>query len=301
MRPLLVTGSSGQIGWELRRSLSTFGELLAPSRRELDLSRPDTVAAYVRKIRPAVVINPAAYTAVDKAEAEPDEAQRVNAESVQALAEVCAELDCLLVHYSTDYVFDGRKTTPYLETDEPNPDSVYGRSKLAGERAIQAVGGRHLIVRTSWVYGARGKNFLLTMLRLAREREQLRVVADQFGAPTWCRTIADATAQMLRAFPLHDAPPAALVHLSSAGRTTWHEFAARIVSEGSRRGLTRDVSVLPITTSDYPTAAPRPAQSALCCDLLESAFGVVMPRWEDSLALCLDDIAALAPGWHGPT
>jgi len=288
---ILLTGISGQVGWELRRSLAPFGEVMVAGRDQLDLEDPSQVAERVRSIRPQIVVNPAAYTAVDRAESEPEAAQRVNAESVKAMADACAELDALMVHYSTDYVFDGSQTTPYKESDTPGPVSAYGRTKLDGERAIRASGCRHLILRTSWVYGARGKNFLLTMLRLANERDSLKVVADQFGAPTWSRTIADATAQLLRCIPLGATPPASLVHLTSAGRTTWHEFASRIVAGGSARQLTRAVPVLPITTAEFPTPAKRPAQSCLDGSLVSAVYGICMPDWQHALELCLDDMA----------
>ncbi|GAC1621869.1 MAG: dTDP-4-dehydrorhamnose reductase [Nevskia sp.] len=289
---ILLTGSSGQVGWELRRSLAPFGEVIAADRALLNLEDPAQAAAAVRHFRPDILVNPAAYTAVDRAESEPELAQRVNADSVRAMAAVCAELGSLFVHYSTDYVFDGSKPTPYLETDATGPVSVYGRTKLAGEQALAATGCRHLILRTSWVYGGRGKNFLLTMLKLARERDSLGVVADQFGAPTWSRTIADATAQLLRLIPAAATPPVPLIHLTSAGRTSWQAFAAQIVRGGSARQLTRDVPVLPITTADYPTPAKRPAQSCLAGTLAASAYGICMPDWQRALDLCLDDMAA---------
>lgn len=289
---IVVTGGTGQVGWELRRSLSTFGEVLAPGRAECDLSDPPAAAAYLRRVKPSLVVNPAAYTAVDKAETDADLAQRVNADAPGAMARACADLDALFVHYSTDYVFDGGAGTPYTETSVTSPVSVYGRTKLAGEEAVRAAGGRHLILRTSWVYGTRGKNFLLTMLKLSRERDRLRVVADQVGAPTWSRAIADATAQLLRRFPPDDAPPAALLNLTASGHTSWHGFASAIVELGAARGLTRQVPVDGITTADYPTPAQRPANSRLDNAGLRAAAGFVLADWQASLALCLDDLAA---------
>ena len=194
---ILVTGANGQVGWELQRTLQTLGDVVACDRGTLDLSDPDSIRGKVREIRPDVIVNAGAYTAVDRAESEPELAMAVNGVAPGVLAEEAKQLGALLLHYSTDYVFDGTKAEPYLESDAPNPVSVYGSSKLAGEKAVEAVGGAYLIFRTSWVYGGRGKNFLLTMLRLAGEREELRVVDDQFGAPTWCRTIAEATAQVV--------------------------------------------------------------------------------------------------------
>ncbi|WP_293395341.1 dTDP-4-dehydrorhamnose reductase [Nevskia sp.] len=292
MSRVVVTGSTGQVGWELRRALSTFGEVLAPGRSECNLADPAAAAAYLRRVKPDLVVNPAAYTAVDKAESEPELAHTVNALAPRALAEACADLNALLVHYSTDYVFDGSKDGVYREDDAPSPVSVYGSSKLAGEDAIRAVGGRHIILRTSWVYGLRGKNFLATMLKLAAERDRLRVVADQFGAPTWSRAIADATAQLLRSFPLTAAPPAALLNLTASGSTSWHGFASAIVEEGAKRALTRLVPVDGITTADYPTPASRPANSRLDNTRLAEAAGFVLADWRQSLNLCLDDIEA---------
>lgn len=290
MSRIVITGGTGQVGWELRRALTTFGEVLAPGRDECNLADPASAAAYLRRVKPDLVVNPAAYTAVDKAESEPELAHTVNALAPRALAEVCADLDALLVHYSTDYVFDGSKTGVYREDDVPSPVSVYGRSKLAGEDAIRAVGGRHIILRTSWVYGLRGKNFLATMLKLAAERERLRVVADQFGAPTWSRAIADASAQLLRSFPLAAAPPAALLNLTASGATSWHGFASAIVEEGAKRGLTRQVPVDGITTADYPTPARRPANSRLDNAALKTTAGFSLADWRESLLLCLEDL-----------
>ena len=290
---ILVTGATGQVGWELVRSLSSLGEVMAPGRADLDLSQPHTVAAAVRALRPQIIVNPAAYTAVDKAESEPELAQAVNADSVAALAAVSRELDALLVHYSTDYVFDGSQATPYRTTDATNPVSAYGRSKLAGEQAIAAAGCRHLILRTSWVYGARGKNFLLTMLKLARERDSLRVVADQFGAPTSSRLIADTTVQLLARIAPGATPAEPLLHLTGAGRTSWHGFASRIVEWGAESGLCKAVPVAAITTADYPTPAARPASSSLDVSLLEATYGLQLPAWEHSLRLCLQDLAVL--------
>jgi len=292
MRPLLVTGSSGQVGWELARSLSSLGPVLTPDRAALDLSRPETIAPYIAAHRPRWVINPAAYTAVDKAESESALAHTINADSVAELAAACARIGALLVHYSTDYVFDGQKASAYEVTDATGPVSAYGRSKLAGEAAIAASGCRHLILRTSWVYGGRGKNFLLTMLKLARERDSLRVVADQFGAPTWSRLIADTTAQLLARIPDDALPPATLLHLTGAGRTSWHGFASRIVEWGAELGLCKLVPVNGITTADYPTPAVRPPNSSLSLSSIEQTYSLHLPNWETSLRHCMQDLAA---------
>lgn len=294
MTRILVTGTSGQVGWELRRSLSSLGEVLAPARGELDLAKPETIAAYLRLHRPDIVVNPAAYTAVDKAESEAVLADIINGDSVAELARLSAELGALLVHYSTDYVFDGSKPTAYQVDDVTSPVSAYGRSKLKGEVAIRSAGGRHLILRTSWVYGTRGKNFLLTMLKLARERDSLRVVADQFGAPTASRLIADTTAQLLARIPLGTTPPASLLHLTGAGRCSWHEFASCIVEWGAELGLCKPVPVQAITTADYPTPARRPANSSLDLSVLERTYGLQLPHWRQSLRLSLEDLPAMA-------
>ncbi len=296
MRPILLTGSSGQVGGELARSLLPLGEVLTPGRLALDLSRPETVAPFLRQQRPRLVVNPAAHTAVDKAESEPALALAVNADSVAELARGCAEIDALLVHYSTDYVFDGSKPSAYEVDDIANPVSVYGRSKLAGEQAIAAAGCRYLILRTSWVYGTRGKNFLLTMLKLARERQSLRVVADQFGAPTSSRLIADTTAQLLARIDEGATPSAPLLHLTGAGRTSWHGFASAIVEIGAPLGLCKAVPVEPLTTADYPTPAARPANSSLSLTAIEQAYGLRLPHWETSLGQCLQELAALRSG-----
>lgn len=294
IRPrIVVTGTSGQVGWELLRSLAPLGEVVPAGRTIIDLEQPAQAAAVLRTLRPDILVNPAAFTAVDRAESEPELAQRVNGDAVAAMAAVCAELGTLFVHYSTDYVFDGHKSEPYVETDATGPVSVYGRTKRAGEQALAASRCRHVILRTSWVYGARGKNFMLTMLKLGRERDSLRVVADQFGAPTWSRSIADATAQILSRISLADSPPESLVHLTSAGRTSWHGFAQAIIERGTVLNLTRPVPVLPIATSEYPTPARRPAQSCLAGTRAALVYGIHMPDWQEALALCLDDLAAL--------
>jgi dTDP-4-dehydrorhamnose reductase len=289
---VLVAGATGQVGWELRRSLAPLGEVIAPPRAELDLSRPESVAGVLARYQPTVIVNPGAYTAVDKAESEPELAEAVNTHSVAALAQYAARSGALLLHFSTDYVFDGLKTSAYEVDDVTHPVSAYGRSKLGGEQAIAASGCRHVILRTSWVYAPRGKNFLLTMLRLARERESLRVVADQFGAPTTARLLADVTTQLLARIPVGVSPPASLLHVSGAGRTSWHGFASRIVEWGAELGLCKAVPVEPIATTDYPTPAARPANSQLSHAAIERTYGLVMPDWQQSLRDTLEDLAA---------
>jgi len=293
MRTILLTGASGQVGWELQRTLSTIGKVVTPSRDELDLSRPSTLAQAVRKIKPDLIVNPAAYTAVDKAETEQALAHAVNAESPMMLAREADRLGISLVHYSTDYVFDGRKPSAYVETDAPGPLGVYGASKLEGEKAVTDSGASHLILRTSWVYGLRGRNFLLTMQRLAQEREVIGVVNDQFGAPTWSRNIAEASAQILALWLSPGATNddhrrlSGIYHLSCAGKTSWHGFTEAILSH--MRSPDRHLAMLkPITTAEFPTAARRPANSVLDNQKLQQAFGIVMPNWEDALKLCLN-------------
>ncbi|MDP3685991.1 MAG: dTDP-4-dehydrorhamnose reductase [Sulfurimicrobium sp.] len=287
---ILLTGKHGQVGWELQRTLATLGEVVALDRQTLDLGNPDSIRAAIREVKPGLIVNPAAYTAVDKAESEPELAMAVNGTAPGIMAEEAKKLGAALIHYSTDYVFDGCKTSPYTEDDIPNPINVYGKSKLAGEQAIQAVGVPHLILRTSWVYGMRGKNFLLTVLRLAKERDALKIVDDQIGAPTWSRMIAEASAQIIaQAYapvshrPLPIADDSGIYNLTAAGRTSWCGFT-RAILENAREGT----RVSPIPTTDYPLPAPRPLFSLLASDKLTETFGVKLPSWDDALALCMD-------------
>lgn len=275
---ILLTGKDGMVGWELARALPALGEVAAFSRAELDLANPDQIVDRIRAVKPDVIVNAAAYTAVDKAETDREQAMLVNAAGPGFLAAEAQARGALLVHYSTDYVFDGTKTSPYDETDPTNPLSVYGRSKLAGEQAIQAVGGRHLIFRTSWVYANRGRNFLLTMLKLGREKPALRVVDDQRGAPTWARDIAAATVAVLK----HRNPESGVYHMTAGGETTWCGFAREIFRLG---GIATPVE--PITTAEYPTPARRPANSVLSSGKLARAFGLALPEWRTSLERCL--------------
>jgi dTDP-4-dehydrorhamnose reductase len=270
---VLLTGANGQVGWELRKTLAPLGEVAAFGHAELDLFDTAGLRVAMRAANPDVIVNAAAYTAVDKAESERDAAFAVNALAPGILAEEARKSGALLVHYSTDYVFDGEKPAPYVEEDAPNPLNVYGASKLAGERAIAASGCRHLILRTSWVYGPRGGNFMRTMLRLARERRELRVVDDQVGAPTSSLAIARATAQVLR--------PGAhgTYHLSAAGHTSWCGFARAILA---RAGIATPVTA--IRTAEYPTPARRPRNSRLDCARLRADFGLTLAPWEEQLA-----------------
>lgn len=284
---ILLTGSNGQVGYELERSLQGLGQVFAPQRQQLDLADLDQVRNTVREFAPDIIINPAAYTAVDKAESEAELALRINAEAPGVMAQEAARLGSVLIHFSTDYVFDGSKAGAYLESDEPNPVSVYGKTKLAGEQAIAAADCAHLILRTSWVYGLRGKNFLLTMLRLASERESLRVVADQIGAPTWSRTLAEVTAHVLAQAPRISASAdwwrerSGVYHLTAQGASSWHGFTEAIVAQAGK-----SCSVTPITTAEYPTPARRPANSRLDCSKFIGQF-CDLPQWDQALALCL--------------
>ena len=286
---ILVTGKSGQVGYELMRSLQPLGEVIGVDRGEMDLSDLDQVRDVIRRIQPGLIINPAAYTAVDKAESEPDLAMRINGLAPGVMAEEAAKLGAALVHYSTDYVFDGTKPEPYTEADQPCPLNVYGRTKLAGEQAIAASGASYLIFRTSWVYGMRGKNFLLTMTRLAAEREVLRVVADQHGAPTWCRTLADTTASILsQARGAGDRAAwwrenSGLYHLTAQGQTTWHGFADALLEQAAKKPV-----LVPISSEEYPVPAARPANSRLSCAALMERFGH-LPNWRDALRLCQEE------------
>lgn len=284
---ILLTGVKGQVGWELRRTLAPLGRVTAVDRAELDLADPDAIRAKVQAISPKLIVNPAAYTAVDRAEGEAEQARAINAIAPAVLAEAAKDCGAILVHYSTDYVFDGAKPGPYLEDDAPHPLNVYGATKLAGEQAIRASGVRHLILRTSWVYGMRGQNFLLTMQRLMRERAELKIVDDQIGAPTWSRQIAEATAlilaQCLSPARGADRPePWGTYHLTCGGETSWFGFAQAIAELGGF-----STRLLPIPSSDYPTPARRPANSRLDNGKLERTFGIRLPDWREALELCL--------------
>lgn len=293
--PILLLGANGQLGTELRRSLAPLGELVAATRRGIlpdgtaceraDFDLPETLPALLERIAPAIVVNAAAYTAVDRAEEEPDAADRANARAPAALAAACADLDALLVHYSTDYVFDGTGDRPLREEDAVAPLGAYGRSKLEGERAIGRSGCRHLVLRTAWVYALHGQNFLRTMLRVGAEREHLRVVADQVGSPTPAWLIADATAAILR----QGVSGSGVRHLVAGGRTSWHGFAEEIFAQAHARGMLQRIPrVEAITTGEYPTPAPRPAWSVLDSSRLVQEYGLALPHWRQALADTLD-------------
>jgi dTDP-4-dehydrorhamnose reductase len=285
----LLIGKNGQVGWELRRTLAPLAEVVAVDYPEINLTDTPALRQFVAGTRPAMVVNAAAYTAVDKAETEPELCRQVNAVAPGVLAEAAKKAGALMVHYSTDYIFDGAKTSPYVETDAPNPMGAYGRSKLEGDRAVKASGADHLIFRLCWVYGARGQNFMLTMQRLARERETLRVVGDQFGCPTWSRMIAETTALALKQV-LAGADGSGFngeYHLAASGQTNWHAFASRII-EWMPEAERKCRAVEKIATPEYPTPARRPAYSVLDCGKLQKTFGLRLPDWEASLRQVLD-------------
>ncbi|HYP67059.1 MAG TPA: dTDP-4-dehydrorhamnose reductase [Thiobacillaceae bacterium] len=292
MRTILLTGATGQVGWELQRTLASLGQVVTPGRDVIDLARPQMLVAAIRQLRPDLIVNPAAYTAVDRAESEYELAHAINAESVAVLAREAARLKITLVHFSTDYVFDGSRSTAYTETDSPRPLGVYGQTKRNGELAIQASGADHLIFRSSWVYGLRGNNFLLTMQRLAREREAVGVVDDQVGAPTWARAIAEATSQVLGLWLSPGASAddrrqlSGIYHMSCQGQTSWHGFAQAIFAHLRARG-DKVAKLAAIKTADYPLPAKRPANSILSGDRLLHTFGLSLPHWQQALKLCL--------------
>ena len=289
---ILLLGKNGQVGWELQRTLASLGQVIALDAAELDLSHADAIRKLVQAIRPDIIVNAAAHTAVDKAESEPELAMAINGIAPGVLAEEARKLGAFLVHYSTEYIFDGRKQGAYVEDDTPNPLSVYGKSKLAGEQAIRAAGCMHLILRTSWVYGSRGKNFMLTMLRLARERNELRIVDDQTGAPTWSRSLAEVTALILSQLYAPGANSEVLVqacgtyHLTSSGSVSWHGFAAEIMRMATVQPMP---SLVAIPSREYPTPAARPMNSVMSNDKLMRTFGLAAGDWRDNLQLCLQE------------
>lgn len=286
---ILLTGSKGQVGRALQQTLAQLGQVTALDRHALDLADRDAICKTVRECRPELIINAAAYTAVDRAETEADLAMAVNGIAPGVLAEEAKRLGAQLVHYSTDYVFDGSKPTPYTEADIPNPLNVYGKTKLAGEQAIRATGVAHHILRTSWVYAAEGANFLNTMLRLAKERPELRIVDDQTGAPTWARAIAELTTQILSAGLRGEDPRHGLYHLTATGAVTWFGFAQAILAEVQKTPGRAVPRLIPITTAEYPLPARRPANSRLDTSRLTETFGIRPAPWQEMLAQCLNE------------
>ena len=292
---ILLTGASGQLGSELLHTLAPLGEVLAPTRASLDLANPASIQTVIRTTQPNWIVNAAAYTAVDKAEADRTLAYAINTEAVRTIATEARAINASVLHFSTDYVFDGRGSRPYVETDAPNPLSVYGGSKLAGEQALLESGAHALILRTSWVFGATGQNFLRTMLRLARERTTINVVADQQGVPTWSRDLARLTAHIVTSTDPHPG----IYHAAGTGETTWAGFATEAIHQlALRRPTARLATINPISTAEYPTPAARPQNSRMNCDKLSQIFGWRMMDWQQALFQVLDQIIAqddLAP------
>lgn len=292
---ILLTGKNGQVGFELQRSLAVLGEVIAVDQTDCDLTDPVSLRRLVAGLEPQIIVNPAAYTAVDRAESERDLAHAVNAVAPGILGEEAHRLGALVIHYSTDYVFDGAKSGWYSEDDSPHPQSTYGTTKLAGERALRESGADSLIFRTSWVFGAHGGNFAKTMLRLAGERDELKVVADQWGAPTSAALLADVTAQVVARYQREARSdfPFGLYHLVAGGECSWHDYARTVVSAALAAGKplrTTPERILPIATADYPTAAKRPANSRMATAKLRETFGLVLPPWQIGLAHVLQQI-----------
>lgn len=292
---ILVTGRNGQVGFELQRALAPLGEVVAVNQADCNLADVEAIRELVRRVAPDIIVNPAAYTAVDKAEADEATAFAVNARAPGVLGEEAARLGALVVHFSTDYVFNGSKDGSYSEDDQPNPQSVYGSTKYAGEMALVRANARHLILRTSWVVGAHGGNFAKTMLRLAAEREQLNVVADQFGAPTSAAVLADLTAHLLRQYQREGADgfPYGTYHVAASGETSWCDYARFVIGEALAAGKelkARPETVMPLTTAQYPTPAKRPANSRLDTSRFRTTFGLRLPPWQESARHVLQQI-----------
>ena len=301
---ILLTGVSGQVGGDILPMLKPFGKVIAPLRSELDLTNASAIRKLIRELQPDWIINPAAYTAVDKAESEPELAYAVNADAPRAMGEAAAELSIPVIHFSTDYVYDGSGNRPWVESDPVAPLGVYGASKLAGEQALAASGAPHLIFRTSWVYSSRGKNFFLTILRLAQEKEELRIVDDQHGAPTWSRDLARLTVQVMQTVSERSAGVGSSIadvvreaqgvyHAADSGETTWFGFAReflRIFAEG--RPNVKLARLVPISSTEYPTPARRPSNSRLDCSRLKNVFRIAMPAWQDSAAAVVSEVLA---------
>ncbi|RDK12137.1 dTDP-4-dehydrorhamnose reductase [Cupriavidus lacunae] len=293
---LLVTGCNGQLGFELQRSLAPLGRVVALDRAACDLTQVDEIRRLVREVRPDLIVNPAAYTAVDKAEDDPDTAFSINGTAPGVLAEEAKALGSLLVHYSTDYIFDGRRDRAYVETDPVGPQSVYGKSKLVGEQAVTASGAAALVLRTCWVAGAHGSNFAKTMLKLGRERDSLRVISDQYGAPTTASLIADVTAQIVARhwlFGDRSVFPAGIYHLAAAGETTWHGYATEVLAYAASKGVELKVDparIEAIPATAYPLPAPRPSNSRLDTGKLRDTFGIHLPDWRPGIHYLLDQI-----------
>lgn len=288
---IMLTGANGQVGWELARSLGSLGHLIPLSRAECDLSQPEHVRAAFGKLKPDLVVNAAAYTAVDQAETEQEQAELVNSTSVQVLAEEVRRSGSFLLHFSTDYVFDGTKSAPYTETDAVCPLNVYGKTKRDGEMAIFESGCDHLILRTSWVYGLRQNNFLLKILALAKSREELQVVDDQIGSPTWSRSLAEATSQIVSRGLPELRKNIGIYHASSSGEASWYNFACEILDKCSELVPLKCRRITPVPSSSFPTTAQRPSYSRLDCNKLQERFGIRLPQWQTSFDTCSRDLA----------
>jgi dTDP-4-dehydrorhamnose reductase len=291
---ILILGGSGQVGWELQRSLAPLGDVVVATRAALDLCDPGSVGRVLGELRPDAVVNAAAYTAVDDAETHPQHADAINHQAVEILAQWAAQHRCWLVHYSSDYVFDGAGRDPFDETDPTGPLNAYGRSKLAGDEAIVASGCKHLILRTSWVHAPRGKNFVRSILKLARERDYLRVVSDQYGAPTSAELIADVTARALEQ-TMHNQTQSGTYHIAAAGETSWHGIARHVVTEASRLGADLKLApdaIEPIASAEYPTPAVRPLNSRLQTHKLRMAFGLTLPDWQQGVGRTVAELVA---------
>ena len=300
---IVIIGRNGQLAWEANQRLQGLGEIICIGRPEVDLMDIENLREGIRRTKPSVLVNAAAYTAVDQAESEQEAAMMINSEAPASMAEEAKRLGALFITYSTDYVFDGKKSSPYNETDPTAPLNVYGVSKLSGERAVEAVGGSYLIFRTSWVYGARGRNFLKTILKLAAERPELKIVDDQIGAPTWSRDLADATKKIIEKLVTQSSSAKTSIrealgdqrgiyHMTAGGSVSWCGFAAAIVEEMGKRGRPKSglAKIVPIPSTQYPTPAARPHNSRLCNDKLKNAFGITLPSWRDSLGRVMDEL-----------
>ena len=288
---ILLTGKTGQIGEELNNIIGDLGNLITVDKEQLDLSKPNSIEPVILNIKPDIIINPAAYTAVDKAEKEPDLAMTVNAIAPGLLAKAARKVGAGLIHYSTDYVFDGCSEIPYKEEDPPNPLNVYGKTKLAGEKSVAEAGAPFLIIRTGWVYSLHGKNFLRTIKKLAEEKDIIQVIDDQIGAPTWARSVALKTHQILKQclnkkwLETKDPSLSGIFHLTCQGKTSWHGFARKVLNMSS---TSQNIKLIAIPTSDYPTPATRPSNSLLNNEKIQKVFGLDMPHWEDALKDCMD-------------
>lgn len=296
---ILLFGKNGQIGWELNRSLLPLGEIVALGRADADFSNPENLRAVVRRIKPDVIVNAVAYTAVDKAEEEEELAIIINGEAPKVLAEEAKKLNAILVHYSTDYVFNGEKGTPYTEEDIPDPVNIYGVTKLVGEKTIQSSEADYLILRTSWVYSARGRNFLQSILKLAADENELHVVSDQLGTPNWARLLADASAHIIRqshSEKLTSCFESGLFHLTSSGETSWHGFASKIVEyirSYKFDGVYKVSHINPVATKDRLSLARRPVNTLMDGSKLKRRYNIYLPKWSDALGCCMKDISLM--------